>query len=397
MTRVNSTGKESISNFSPDNGTGLAVRTAIKDILESLRTVNSAAGDPSGTANLAAYQLHIDSDTDTLKIRNGANSAFVTLGNVSQTNFGFLSAAGGTMTGALLADDSGTASSPAISFDNDTDLGYFRKSANVLGFSANGTEQLFLSQNGITLNAQNEIRFNDNDSSNYIGFKAANNVNSNISFILPSTDGTNGQSLITNGSGTLSFGTPTISTATNFDVTSNITAAKAKVNSIIPKNGLPSGASGGIIQTVQTVKTDGFSTTSNSFVDITGMSVTITPQSSTSKVMIEVLINMSANSVGGVRVLRGSTPVGISTAVSGSNRVNATFGASSDNLVTVNTFGVKFFDSPATTNATTYKLQVYLFDAESGSAFFLNRPHNLENLSRTVGTISSITAYEVTE
>ena len=240
MTRVNSTGKESISNFSPDNGTGLAVRTAIKDILESLRTVNSAAGDPSGTANLAAYQLHIDSDTDTLKIRNGANSAFVTLGNVSQTNFGFLSAAGGTMTGALLADDSGTASSPAISFDNDTDLGYFRKSANVLGFSANGTEQLFLSQNGITLNAQNEIRFNDNDSSNYIGFKAANNVNSNISFILPSTDGTNGQSLITNGSGTLSFGTPTISTATNFDVTSNITAAKAKVNSIIPKNGLPS-------------------------------------------------------------------------------------------------------------------------------------------------------------
>ena len=106
---------------------------------------------------------------------------------------------------------------------------------------------------------------------------------------------------------------------------------------------------------------------------------------------------MSANSVGGVRVLRGSTPVGISTAVSGSNRVNATFGASSDNLVTVNTFGVKFFDSPATTNATTYKLQVYLFDAESGSAFFLNRPHNLENLSRTVGTISSITAYEVTE
>ena len=397
MTRVNSTGKESISNFSPDNGTGLAVRTAIKDILESLRTVNSAAGDPSGTANLAAYQLHIDSDTDTLKIRNGANSAFVTLGNVSQTNFGFLSAAGGTMTGALLADDSGTASSPAISFDNDTDLGYFRKSANVLGFSANGTEQLFLSQNGITLNAQNEIRFNDNDSSNYIGFKAANNVNSNISFILPSTDGTNGQSLITNGSGTLSFGTPTISTATNFDVTSNITAAKAKVNSIIPKNGLPSGASGGIIQTVQTVKTDGFSTTSNSFVDITGMSVTITPQSSTSKVMIEVLINMSANSVGGVRVLRGSTPVGISSAVSGSNRVNATFGASSDNLVTVNTFGVKFFDSPATTNATTYKLQVYLFDAESGSAFFLNRPHNLENLSRTVGTISSITAYEVTE
>ena len=52
MTRVNSTGKEGSSNFSPDNGTGSAVRTAMKDIFESLRTVNSAAGDPSGAANL---------------------------------------------------------------------------------------------------------------------------------------------------------------------------------------------------------------------------------------------------------------------------------------------------------------------------------------------------------
>ena len=69
MTRVNSTGKESSSNFSPDNGTGSAVRTAMKDIFESLRTVNSAAGDPSGAANLAAYQLHINTDTNLLKIR----------------------------------------------------------------------------------------------------------------------------------------------------------------------------------------------------------------------------------------------------------------------------------------------------------------------------------------
>ena len=90
MTRVSSTGKETSSNFSPANGTGLAVRTAIKDVLESLRTVNSASGDPSGTANLAAYQLHIDSDTNLLKIRNAANSAFITLGNVSQTNQGVI-------------------------------------------------------------------------------------------------------------------------------------------------------------------------------------------------------------------------------------------------------------------------------------------------------------------
>ena len=82
MARVSSTGKETASNFSPANGTGSAVRTAMKDIFESLRTINSASGDPSGSANLAAYQMHIDSDTNLLKIRNSGNSAFITLGNV---------------------------------------------------------------------------------------------------------------------------------------------------------------------------------------------------------------------------------------------------------------------------------------------------------------------------
>ena len=206
MTRVNSTGKETASNFSPDNGTGLAVRTALKDVLESLRTVNSAAGDPSGAANLAAFQLHINTDSNLLKIRNGANSAFIELGNISQTNFGFLSAAGGTMTGAFLADDAGTASAPAISFDGDTDLGLFRKSANVLGFSASGTEQMIFDQNGLTLQAQNDLRFADSDSSNYVGFQAPATVSSSLTWTLPATDAAvSGYALVSDASGTLSW------------------------------------------------------------------------------------------------------------------------------------------------------------------------------------------------
>ena len=206
MTRVNSTGKESSSNFSPDNGTGSAVRTAMKDIFESLRTVNSAAGDPSGAANLAAYQLHINTDSNLLKIRNAANSAFIELGNVSQTNFGFLSAAGGTMTGAFLADDAGTASAPAISFDGDTDLGFFRKSANVLGFSGSGTERMIFDQNGLTLQSQNDLRFADADSSNYVGFQAPATVSSSLTWTLPATDAAvSGYALVSDGSGTLSW------------------------------------------------------------------------------------------------------------------------------------------------------------------------------------------------
>ena len=58
--------------------------------------------------------------------------------------------------------------------------------------------------------------------------------------------------------------------------------SQLKVNSIVPVGGLPSGANGGIIQCVQTVKTDTTSqslTGSSNFFDISGMSVSITPSS----------------------------------------------------------------------------------------------------------------------
>ena len=46
-------------------------------------------------------------------------------------------------------------------------------------------------------------------------------------------------------------------------------ASELRVDKIIPYDGVPSGGGGGIIQTVQTVKTNGFTTTSQSYTDIT--------------------------------------------------------------------------------------------------------------------------------
>jgi hypothetical protein len=72
----------------------------------------------------------------------------------------------------------------------------------------------------LTLNATGELRFADTDSSNYVGFKAPGTVSSNLVWTLPSGDGTNGQVLQTNGTGTLSFTTitgysaPTLGTTT---------------------------------------------------------------------------------------------------------------------------------------------------------------------------------------
>jgi hypothetical protein len=59
-----------------------------------------------------------------------------------------------------------------------------------------------------TLNATAELRFADTDSSHYVGFKAPGTVSTNRIWTLPSTDGTSGQTLSTNGSGTLSWSTP---------------------------------------------------------------------------------------------------------------------------------------------------------------------------------------------
>jgi hypothetical protein len=208
MARVNSDFKETGSNFSPDNGTGADVRTAMKDIFESLRTVNSASGDPSGAANLAPYQIHINtsnagSGEALLKIYNG--SGFVTLGNVLETNFGFLEKSGGTLTG-VLSTSAGTESAPAINF-GDSNTGLFKTGSNQIGLTFAGSEKIILDQNGVTLQAQSDLRFADSDSSNYIALQAPATVSSNVTLTLPATDSpVSGYALISNGSGTLSWG-----------------------------------------------------------------------------------------------------------------------------------------------------------------------------------------------
>ena len=81
MARVDNTGGAA---FNVDNGTGLVVRTKLNQIIAALSTVNQGSGDP--TIGVAAYVPHIDGNT--LKIRNAADNAFVSLGDVSATNFG---------------------------------------------------------------------------------------------------------------------------------------------------------------------------------------------------------------------------------------------------------------------------------------------------------------------
>ena len=105
MTRVVETGKETGNNFHPDNGTGAEVRAAMKDIFEALRTLNSASGDPSGAENVAAFQPHINTATNELKICTGVSSGtgtFTTVGNITLPNLGLATLTGATFTGPII-------------------------------------------------------------------------------------------------------------------------------------------------------------------------------------------------------------------------------------------------------------------------------------------------------
>ena len=77
----------------------------------------------------------------------------------------------------------------------------FNSSGNLAG-SANMT----FDGSNLQLGSQGDLRFADSDSSNYVALQAPGTVSTNVTFTLPGTDGSNGEALVTNGSGVLSFG-----------------------------------------------------------------------------------------------------------------------------------------------------------------------------------------------
>ena len=167
-------------------------------------------------------------------------------------------------------------------------------------------------------------------------------------------------------------------------------ASKLRVDSILPVDGAPSGGGGGIIQVVQTIKKDQFTTANNTsnYTDITGLSATITPKFNTSKIMVECHIyNSNSNAVNFFRVLRGSTfieqPSGTSSSGAGFNAHGFAYFDHSFQDTTV----IKILDSPATTSSTTYKVQM----AVTGATGTINKFYNTSNYYG----ISTIQLYEV--
>jgi hypothetical protein len=147
---------------------------------------------------------------------------------------------------------------------------------------------------------------------------------------------------------------------------------------------------GKVLQVVQTVLTTTTSTTSTSAVDISGLSLSITPSSASNKVFILVdmaLSESTANNLVAWNLVRNSTNLAVGTS-------SATFQQTGVAINDVTTGGnmllkqsTQYLDSPSTTSATTYKIQW----KTSGGTIYINR-----RATDTYMSVSSmITAFEI--
>ena len=156
---------------------------------------------------------------------------------------------------------------------------------------------------------------------------------------------------------------------------------------------------GHVIQVVQTVKTDSEAySLSSTWSDITGLSASITPTSVSSKILIEVCLyvgeNSSSNGYPKVRLTKNGSVITAATGDSGyGDRVRASAGGGwgGGNTAYIHSFAIKYLDSPSTTSATSYTVQL---EGYAGRSLKVNGTGTSDANSGTT-TMSTITLMEI--
>ncbi len=158
---------------------------------------------------------------------------------------------------------------------------------------------------------------------------------------------------------------------------------------------LASGTGGKVLQVVEATQTALVQTTSMSWVDLTGMSVTLTPSSSSSKVLIFANVNSSAtNGANWVafKLVRGSTSFRLGDSASSRFLCHiAAIQTQNDDMVSSS---MSALDSPSTSSSVTYKVQWQLRNSSSGSANLNSTDADSDNDTHTRG-VSNIIAMEI--
>ena len=178
------------------------------------------------------------------------------------------------------------------------------------------------------------------------------------------------------------------------------TTGNAAIELTVPGTGsgtLAVGDTGKILKVESTTKTDIFSsTTAQTWTDITGLSVNITPVAASSKILISSYISFGldvSHSLVAFRFVRNSTEIAIADAAN--NRPRGTFANKpTDDAVTCNAAGIHL-DTPSYSvgDTLTYKVQFYDYH---GNTFYVNRSYrHYDATTYDMVAVSNITVQEV--
>jgi len=161
--------------------------------------------------------------------------------------------------------------------------------------------------------------------------------------------------------------------------------------STIAASAMPAGS---VLQVVQAKKTDTFSTTSQAWVDVTGLSVSITPASATNKILVSFSVNWSSNEHSDLKLVRDSTDIAIGDPAG--SRTEATshiYRGFANGIYDTPTTSMMWLDSPATTSSTTYKIQIASPAAPYST--YINSTANDAEASFNGRNVSTITLMEI--
>jgi hypothetical protein len=159
-------------------------------------------------------------------------------------------------------------------------------------------------------------------------------------------------------------------------------------NGVVEKGALPSGS---VLQVVSTTKTDQFTTSSTTFASVTGLSATITPTSTSSKIMVMVVVNWAAqaSSIPAARVTRNGTAVGIGDSLG--TRTRSSAASRTGAIYATDSVSATFLDSPNSVSALTYQVEVVV---NTGSLVIGGTGDNSSDPANHA-TVSTITLMEI--
>ena len=196
------------------NGTGAAVRSDINGALAAIVSQNSNASAPATTY---AYMSWADTTAGVMKMRNGANSAWISLYELD-----------GTFLASDISLAAGSAAAPSLFFTGDTNTGIYSPGADQVAISTGGTGRLFVQSDGDVCIGQStgdsQLVVKGSTAARTVSQFIANDTSTTTLAVWERSDGAVSSRLIYDGGGLIKFGTST-SHALAFD-TSNTERAR---------------------------------------------------------------------------------------------------------------------------------------------------------------------------